>query len=206
MYIALCLFVLSNSQPDPLPAPYQDGVHQEQPRDGGQRHHCQHYVPQHHRSGPPVVPHLDRAAGGWCLNVVLKTPRHPRVWLMGPHSTKCVVACGAILTATRATWQQRHGLQLRIPQCVLRSRIWRMLLSLAWLLWALHCVRMPSEPTCVYVCGGCACVAVIPQCPTQPLVSMSNITLQDVYMTGGLTLPGVLLLDPANPGACPNSR
>jgi hypothetical protein len=35
---------------------------------------------------------------------------------------------------------------------------------------------------------------------------MSNITLQDVYMTGGLTLPGVLLLDPANPGACPNSR
>jgi hypothetical protein len=44
--------------------------------------------------------------------------------------------------------------------------------------------------------------AVIPQCPTQPLVTISNITLQNVNMTGGLTLPGVLLLDPANPGVC----
>jgi len=40
---------------------------------------------------------------------------------------------------------------------------------------------------------------IVPECPTQPRVTMSNIVLQDVSFTGGLTLPGVLLCDPANP-------
>ncbi len=40
---------------------------------------------------------------------------------------------------------------------------------------------------------------IVPECPTQPRVTISNITLQDVTFTGGLTLPGVLLCDPANP-------
>ena len=36
-------------------------------------------------------------------------------------------------------------------------------------------------------------------CPTQPRVAMVNITLEDVHYSGGLTLPGVILCDPANP-------
>lgn len=40
---------------------------------------------------------------------------------------------------------------------------------------------------------------IIPQCPTQPLVSISAITLQNIALTGGLTLPGVLLCDPTTP-------
>ncbi len=41
---------------------------------------------------------------------------------------------------------------------------------------------------------------IIPQCPTQQRVSMSNILLEDVHLSGGLTLPGVLLLNASTPG------
>jgi len=40
---------------------------------------------------------------------------------------------------------------------------------------------------------------IVPVCPTQPLVTISNITLENVAFSGGLTLPGVLLCDPATP-------
>lgn len=36
-------------------------------------------------------------------------------------------------------------------------------------------------------------------CATNPLVSMTNIALSNVTLHGGLTLPGVILCDPANP-------
>lgn len=41
---------------------------------------------------------------------------------------------------------------------------------------------------------------LIPECPTQPRVSVSNIQFYDITMINGDTLPGVLLLDPSNPG------
>lgn len=36
-------------------------------------------------------------------------------------------------------------------------------------------------------------------CPTQPRISISGVAIVNVTSTGGLTLPGVLLCDPANP-------
>jgi hypothetical protein len=44
---------------------------------------------------------------------------------------------------------------------------------------------------------------VSPVCPTQPLVSVSNVVLDQVAFTGSAgaaLLPGVLLLDAGNPG------
>lgn len=40
---------------------------------------------------------------------------------------------------------------------------------------------------------------LVPECPTQPRVAMSNIKLYNVTFINGVTLPGVLLCDPATP-------
>lgn len=40
---------------------------------------------------------------------------------------------------------------------------------------------------------------IIKQCPTQPRVPITNIVLEDINFTNGLTLPGVLLCNSTNP-------
>jgi polygalacturonase len=37
---------------------------------------------------------------------------------------------------------------------------------------------------------------IVKECPTNPRVSITNITLENVSLTGGVTLPGVILCDP----------
>jgi len=47
---------------------------------------------------------------------------------------------------------------------------------------------------------GCSFLYPLNQtCATNPLVSINNVFLRNITITGGITLPGVLLCDPANP-------
>lgn len=39
-----------------------------------------------------------------------------------------------------------------------------------------------------------------PDCPTQPRITMKDITLRNIHSTGGLLSPGILRCNATNPG------